>query len=259
MRCVLAVLTVFLSWCGAATAQIITIDKVGDKTITCMHSGLTSDLKDCGLQSNWYAYVFVGSISAITPIKDDEKELQIIPEEVFHGEPANPLTARTSQSACLPNLKVGNHWLFFLRNGKPIVLDYYGNISRHVADAQQQLATLRRLQNIGDNGIVRGHVLRGPLGQQMAIPDAHVVAHGASDNAQFVVTTDADGRYEFQPLPPGKYKVTVDPIGSFHPDDANIDVRSRSCWDLTPARSPTHTLAGTCNVPMAHPQPKCLS
>jgi hypothetical protein len=31
-----------------------------------------SDLNDCGVRSDWYTYVFVGSISAITGIKDDE-------------------------------------------------------------------------------------------------------------------------------------------------------------------------------------------
>jgi hypothetical protein len=59
---------------------------------------------------------------------------------------------RTSQGACLPKLAVGDYWLFFLRkwNGSSIVLDYYGNDSRTVADAQEKIETLRRLQNIGD-------------------------------------------------------------------------------------------------------------
>lgn len=48
---------------------------VGGKTIQCLHTGLGSDLTDCGTQSDWYAYVFVGTISAITPSKDNEQEL----------------------------------------------------------------------------------------------------------------------------------------------------------------------------------------
>jgi hypothetical protein len=245
MRSVLVVLTVVLSCIGSSAAQIIILQKVGDKTIQCMHTGLSSDLNDCGGHSDWYTYVFVGSISAITSTKDDEKELQILPEEIFHGEPANPLTVRTSQGACLPELRVGDHWLFYLRSGNPIVLDFYGNISRPTADAQQQLETLRRLETIGDNGIVRGRVMRGPsFSQSDAVPDAHVVARRASDDAEFVATTGADGRYEFQPLPPGKYKLTVDPVKSFHPDDSNLDVSSRTCWDLTLSRSPHAHLGG---------------
>jgi hypothetical protein len=111
----IAVLTVFLSCLGGAAAVIVETKKVGDKTIMCMHSGLMSDLNDCGVRSDWYTYVFVGSISAITPIKDDEKEIQIIPEEIFSGEPSKPLIVRTSQGACLRELSVGDHWLCDLK------------------------------------------------------------------------------------------------------------------------------------------------
>jgi hypothetical protein len=55
--------------------------------------------------------------------------IQITPQEVFSGKPANPLTVQTSQAACLPEIAVGDQWLFFSREekGKPIVLDYYAN------------------------------------------------------------------------------------------------------------------------------------
>lgn len=42
-----------------------------------------SDLNDCGFRSDWYAYIFVGSISAVVPADEDEKKVQITPEEVF--------------------------------------------------------------------------------------------------------------------------------------------------------------------------------
>jgi hypothetical protein len=78
---------------------------------------------------------------------------------------------------------------FFLRkeNGKPIVLDYYGNDeSRPVAEAQEKIEMLRRLQNIGDLGILRGHVQQGPqsLIEEEAVPNAHVVARRTSDSTQ---------------------------------------------------------------------------
>jgi hypothetical protein len=243
MRCCLAVLTVVLLCLGGAAAQMMELRADGG---TCMHSGLSSDLKDCGFRSDWYAYVFVGSISAITLDGKDEKKIQITPEEVFHGNPSNPLTVQTLQGACLPTIAVGDHWLFFLRreNGKPIVLDYYGNDSRPVADAQEQIETLRRLLTIGDFGILRGHVQAGTFSEGKAVSDAHIVARQASDNMQFATTTDADGRYQFVPLPPGKYKLTVDPIGSFHPDDSEIELSRGACWDLTLSRYPHAHLGG---------------
>ena len=91
---------------------------------------------------------------------------------------------------------VGDRWLFFLRNGKPLVLDYYGNDSRPVADVQERIETLRRLQNIGDLGILRGHVQRGEgprrLIQGEAVANQHVMARRTSDNTQFVAMTDAN-------------------------------------------------------------------
>lgn len=253
----LAVLAVALSCAGAAAAQIIKMKKVGDKTVMCLHSGLMSDSNDCGTRSDWYSYTFVGSISVITPISNDEKKLEIVPEEVFHGNPPNPLIVRTSQAPCLPKLAVGERWLFFLRkeNGKPIVLDFYGNDSRPVAQAQEQIATLRRLEAIGDLAIVRGHVLRTSF-EGKPVPGAHVVAYRESDNLPFVTTTGADGRYEFQPLPPGKYKLTVDPIESFQPDASDIEVIGGACWDLTLSRSPHALLSGHVRRSNGSPVPK---
>lgn len=230
----------------SADAQIIDIRKVGDKTITCMHTGLMSDLNDCGARSDWYAYVFIGSISARTPASNDEEILQITPEELFYGNPSTPLTVLTSQGACLPTLAVGNRWLFYLRkeNGKPIVLDYYGNDSRPVESAQEEIETLRQLKGIGESGIIRGSVERGRFGDRKAVPGAQVLAARKSDNAQFFAETDANGHFEFAPLAPGTYKLTVDPIGSFRPDDSGVDVKSGSCWNVTMSRSPHARISG---------------
>lgn len=242
----LTLLAAVLCCAGAPKAQIIEGRQVNGKTVMCMHTGLTSDLKDCGARSPWYTYVFVGSISAITAAENDEKEIQIIPEEVFHGNPARPLTVMTSQGACLPKLEVGDRWLFFLRQekDKPIVLDYYGNDSLPVADAQEQIETLRRLQNIGNFGIVRGTVMQGRGFEGNPVPNAHVVARRESDGAQFVASSDADGRYEFEPLPPGEYKITVDPVGSYQPDDSGARVSRGACWDVTLSRSPHAQIGG---------------
>jgi hypothetical protein len=66
-----AALTVLLCCLSAAAAQIM---EVRDGGIKCMHSGLSSNLKDCGVPA-WYAYAFIGSISAITHIENGESEI----------------------------------------------------------------------------------------------------------------------------------------------------------------------------------------
>ena len=170
----------------------------------CMRTGLTSDLKDCGAGADWYAYVFVGSISSVTPVENYEKKIQLIPEEVFLGAPATPLTVFTSQADCFRELRVGDRWLFYLRRmeDKPVVLDYYGNDSLPIADAQDRIETLRRLKKIGNFAILRGQVLRGWPTAAKVIENAHVTANRQSDHKQYMCITGADGRYEFPPYRP---------------------------------------------------------
>jgi hypothetical protein len=242
----LAVLALVLSFQGTPGAQVIFLKKVGDKTVACMHTGLTSDLKNCDTHPDWYTYVFVGLISAVTPVANDEKEIQLVPEEVFLGAPANDLTVLTSQAYCLRDLKAGDRWLFYLRKvpGKPIVLDYYANDSLPVADANDQIATLRRLENIGDFGLLRGQVVRGGPISADVVANAQITAIRGSDHQAYVSITDADGHFEFQPLPPGEYKITVQPIGSYRPDDSEVRLNRGSCWDLTLSRSPHAEICG---------------
>jgi len=205
-----------------------------------MHTGMMSDLTDCGYQSWRYTYVFVGTISAITPAAGDESELRIVPQEVFSGKPDNPVTVLTSRGLCLPKLTVGDQWLFYLRkeSGKPIVLDYYGNQSAPVGKVQAEVATLRRLQKIGDFGIVRGRVVRGKAFDGTPVPKAHITAGRTGEFTLYSAITDKDGRYEFQPLPPGSYVIKAKASGFYRPHDEAIDLTPGACWDLTPVSFP---------------------
>jgi len=251
----LALVALVSSYAVPSAAQVILIKKIGNKTVACMHSGLTSSVNDCGPRADWYTYVFVGSISSVTPVENDEKEVQLVPEEIFLGAPPNPLTVLTSQADCLRELKLGDRWLFYLRRveGKPIVLDYYGNDSLPVADSKDQIATLRRLEKIGDLAILRGQVVRGwPVGAEV-IRNARITATRRSDNKQYVCMTGTDGRYEFPPLPPGEYKIRVHPIGSYKPDDSEIDLSRGTCWDLTLSRSPHAQIGGHVRRPDGAP------
>jgi hypothetical protein len=230
----------FLFSTTAAEAVIIFIKQVGDKTVECLHTGMGSSIKDCGTRPDWYSYVFLGSIAAITSVKGDENELKIIPEEVFGGKPAPLLTVLTSQAACLPKLIVGDRWLFFLRDepGKPIVLDYYANGSLPVASAQEQIETLRRLRAIGDSGLLQGTVFRPLSSGGGAVMGATVIARRISDGQSYTAKTGTDGRYKFQPLPSATYKITVEPVESFRPNDSQVDLSRGSCWDVTLSSPP---------------------
>ncbi len=231
---------------GISRAQLIGVKQYNGKTITCMHSGLSSDLKDCGVKAWWYTYVFIGRIMSIAPAPGGEKTLEIDPVEIFHGDLQGPLTVTTSQVGCLPPLSVGARWLFYLRKekGKPIVMDYYGNDSLPVAEAQERIKTLRRLQVIGNRGIVRGMVRRGDYISGSPVADATVVARGGPGDERYFASTNKDGNYEFPPLPAGSYKVGLEPIGGFEPASTDLDVSRSSCWDLALERYPHGRVSG---------------
>ncbi len=154
------------------------------------------------------------------------------------------MVVRTSQAACLPEMKIGDRWLFFLRDGRPIVLDYYGNDSRPIDRAQEEIETLRRLKTVGDFGILRGSVEHGRFSNGEAVPGAHVLPARASDDAQFSAITNDKGQFEFEPLAPGRYNLTVGRIGSFQPDASSVDIRVRSCWGIALSRSPHAQISG---------------
>jgi hypothetical protein len=244
-----------LSCLGVAKTQITSIRRVGDKTVMCQHTGLVSSRRDCGGNTDWYTYVFIGSISAMTAADKEEKRLQVHPEEIFYGDPPAPLIAYTSQALCLPKLAVGDRWLFYLRKeaDKPIILDYYANDSLPVAEAGQQIKTLRSLEMIGDRSIVRGDVIRGKGTQWKPVGDVRVIAHRAGGNLRFVTTTDATGHFEFALLPPGTYKISVHPVGSFRPDDVTLDVSRGRCWDVGLNQEPHAEIGGYVRYPDGSP------
>lgn len=228
-----------------AHGQIRILTEVGGKEISCMYSGLSSALKDCGTQSSWYTYVFVGSISHIAPTGDEET-VAIAPEEVFLGSPASSLTVVTSQAACLPKIVVGDRWLFFLREqqGRPIILDAYANQSRPVSTVPEPLETLCRLQSIGNAALLRGNVQRFSSPEAKPVPAAIVTAARMAGGEQFTSQTGSNGQYEFQPLPPGKYTLTVAPVESFRAYAGEVELASGACRDVTLQNSPHSIIAG---------------
>jgi len=234
------VIAVALFCHATASAQTFSSKKIGDKTVQCIQFGIVTDLMDCGLQPYPYDFVFVGSISAITPAGNDEMELRIVPEEVFSGKPDSPMTVLTSQGLCFPDFTVGDRWLFYLRkgSGKPIELDYYRNKSVPVANAQTLIDTLRRLQKIGNSAIVRGKVVSGKLFRGVPVRNLNVKAVRKGDGRQYSAVTNKEGRYEFPSLPSGRYVIQIRASGPHRPGDWAIDLSPGACWDMTPDRLP---------------------
>jgi hypothetical protein len=98
--------------------------EVDGKTINCTRTGLSSDLKDCGVRSNWYAYVLVGAISAITPTGKTKKDSN----RAGGGFPPKSTASLDGPhvAGCVPaaDRRWGIVGLSFLRaeTGKPFVL-----------------------------------------------------------------------------------------------------------------------------------------
>jgi len=137
------------------------------------------------------------------------------------------------------------------RGRQPIVLDFYGNDSRPVAHAQEQVETLRRIKTIGDFGILRGSVVRGGYLERKAVPNARVVARRASDNMQFVATTIATGAMSSRRCLPASTNSQLIPSDHFSRTRRG-QCNSRILLHVTLSRSPTPSLVGTCGVPMDH-------
>jgi Carboxypeptidase regulatory-like domain len=241
---------------GVARAQVVEVIRKNGKTLFCMRTGLVSEANDCGTKSDWYAYVFVGSISAVSSAPHDEQQIQIHAEEIFWGAPPPSLTVLTSQAWCLPKLAVGDRWLFYLRQEKsePIVLDYYANDSLPLAsaDAHVRLNTLRRLRTIGGRGVLRGHVWQGEGVQGKPVAHAIVIARGPGGR-QFITRSDSQGHYEFPPLPAGSYKIRVRSVGAFRADPVSWDVTPSSCWDITLTHNPRGEISGYVRHPDGSP------
>ena len=95
--------------------------------------------------------------------------------------------------------------------------------------------------------------MRGELFSAEVVPNAQITTTRQSDGNQSFCVTGTDGRYEFPPLPPGKYKITVRPVGSYQPDDSEIDLISGTCRDITLYRSPHAQVGGHVKRPDGTP------
>jgi hypothetical protein len=169
----------------------------------------------CGTQG--YARVFTGTVASVVATSDTENRLELIPDEVFLGDPIGKVAATVPRS-CLPwnqsEIHSGDKWLFYLRRdpyyANDLELPYYSP-SKPLSQAEDDIATLRHLAHLtGHQSIIAGTVER--LGETYdqsptPVPDHKMIAKGLF--GEYIAFTNNNGHFEFE-LPPDTYDVAAD-------------------------------------------------
>jgi hypothetical protein len=246
------------------------------KKVQCIHGGLGSlGGRSCGIHG--YTRVFTGTVRSVVDVGDTDKQLELIPDEVFVGDQSE-LTATVNQ-ACLPEkepeIRAGDRWLFYIRpkrywDGKsPYIMSdglevSFDTPSKPVTEAEDDIATLRDLVGLTDKGILIGNVVRtGATTDNLnptAVPNHRVVAKSWPSGTEYIAFTNLNGRFEVE-LPSGSYDVTaateqgLRDAKPFTPRDielqkgltahiGNADIRRRDCTDVDFSLSVDGRLAG---------------
>jgi hypothetical protein len=161
-------------------------------------------------------------------------------EEIFLGDPATELTARTNQGPCLPEIQPGDKWLFYLRRDEKsheLVL-HYGSPSRLIGAAGKDVDRLRRLAAMHETGLVLGYLSReirevDPDGLRWsryeAAPRHKVILQGQPDGVEHSAFSDENGVFEFAPLKAGSYRLSTNTTPGLWAEEGPVKVRPRSC------------------------------
>jgi hypothetical protein len=221
------VLVVFAIVCIAPLLCSQTSDVTQPKKGYCLWMSVDSRLglneRSCG--THGYTRVFTGTVRSTVDVSDTEKRLELIPDEVFLGD-TSEVTATTNQ-ACLPEsepeIRAGDKWLFYVRpkrywdretrqvntDGLEVAWD---SPSKPVSEAEDDIATLRHLAGLTDEGILTGTVVRiGPTVDALnptPVPSHKVVAKSVQSGTEYTDFTNVNGHFELE-LPPGSYEVTA--------------------------------------------------
>lgn len=180
------------------------------RQVACVHSGLRGYGKICG--TDGYARVFTGTVKSAVETGDTDKLLQLVPDEVFLGDP-NEVTATTNQACLRTEIQAGEEWLFYLyrdNNTGALILGY-DSPSKPIRQAQQDISMLRHLSKLTDSAILTGNLTRivsnNPWKSAPA-PNHKVVAKRVSDGVEYAALTDSSGHYEVE-LPPSTYNLSA--------------------------------------------------
>jgi hypothetical protein len=217
---------------SALSAQIFEGRQYHGHDVTCVHSGIVqTNGTDCGTQD--YARVFTGTVKSAFDIGETDKLLQLIPDEVFLGDPASEVLAVTNQACLRRDIRAGEKWLFYLyRNPKTngLVLPY-DSPSKPIGEAQDDIARLRHLQKLGDSGLLTGTLTRivskNPW-KFARVPNREVDIKRGSDGAEFTTETDGNGHYEIE-VPANSYILTANTEEGLWAPETTTLVRKHAC------------------------------
>jgi hypothetical protein len=178
---------------------------------SCSVSGLKGMGSDCG--TKYDEMVFTAKILAIAPAHNDEFRLTLRPQTIFKGIPTLGMEILTAQRRCLPEMKIGDSWLFSLyraKESRELVVNY-GTRSGPEADETQQIALLHRLASLDAKGVVKGRAYSpreaGNESQEEPSANHAIVLTRDDDGRKFKAVTNHKGEFEFDPLPAGDYEL----------------------------------------------------
>jgi hypothetical protein len=192
----------------------------------CMFAGSSAEgFNQWSIHGQQYTRVFTGVVRTAEQVSDSEKQLELVPDEVFVGDKSE-VTA-TIREGCLPedlpDLNVGDKWIFYIRpkayvneithriSSRGFEVPWFGR-SKPVSEADDDIATLRRMGELTDKGILTGHVVR--VGETVdnlnprALPNHSVIAKNLRTGTEYTALTNSNGRFEFE-LPRGHYEVSA--------------------------------------------------
>lgn len=197
------------------------------KTYACERSGLMFSGNSCGTQN--YDEVVAGTILSVAPVSDREINFALKPEEIFKGEAAQRIDITTRQGFCFPDLRPGDRWLLYLVRDKETdtLTLAYGSGSGPVAQEKASLDRLRQLSKFRGSGMIAGEVDKSDGG-----PRAHhpIVVRRIPGGAQYTAFTNKDGKFEFPPLPAGRYNLNPNTVPGLKATwSGEITVEARQC------------------------------
>jgi hypothetical protein len=218
---------VVVAFCLPASSQVIQMVSHDGRTYACERSGLMDAGGFCGTQN--YDVIVVGTILSVQPGSGREIGFALKPEEIFKGAEAQRIDVTTKQAVCFPDLRPGDRWLLYLQRDKESdALNLaYGSGSGPAAQERETVERLRRLSKFRGSGMIAGEVDISSGKPRVHHP---IVARRLPGGAQYMVFTNKEGKFEFPPLPAGKYNLNANTVpGLTATWSGEITVEARQC------------------------------
>jgi len=223
----------FALWLGASkpiSAQITWEQEYRGKTVSCGVSGMMGFGDDCGFEN--YDAAFVGKILSDDELPGDEFRLAVSPTEIFKGDLPAVVKITTRSGACMPEIRIGDEWLFSVKRDKESgeFLQWFGS-GGPLAKSQKQVDKFRLLAHLNDSGVVAGEISdESLLGTRRA--GQKVAVRSIADGGQHIAVSDAEGHFEFPPLPAGRYFIDPNTVpGMWSRDGGETTVAAHECRD----------------------------